>query len=71
VIGKLQRILFGVLTKEEGEIFGDKIKTLVEKQLKTLIIKKKQIIIFKSSLNSVDKIASSYSKIKYNVAINN
>jgi hypothetical protein len=31
-IGKLQRILFGVLTEEEeGEIFEDKIKTLEEK----------------------------------------
>jgi len=69
-IGKLQRTLFGVLTEEEGEIFADKIKTLEEKQMKTLLIQKEQIKIFKSSLDSVDKITSSYQQIKDNIDIN-
>lgn len=69
-IGKLQRILFGVLTEEEGEIFEDKIKTLEEKQIKTLMIQKEQIKIFKSSLDSVDKITLSYAKIKDTIDIN-
>lgn len=69
-IGKLQRVLFGVLTEEEGEIFEDKIKTLEEKQMKTLTIQKEQIKIFKSSLDSVDKIASSYTKIKDSIDSN-
>lgn len=69
-IGKLQRILFGVLTEEEGEIFEDKIKTLEEKQIKTLMIQKEQIKIFKSSLDSVEEITSSYTKIKDTIDIN-
>lgn len=38
--------------------------------MKTLLIKKEQIKIFISSLDSVDKITSSYSKIKDNIDIN-
>ncbi|KAL4127063.1 hypothetical protein QTP88_011261 [Uroleucon formosanum] len=66
-IGKLQRGLFGVLTEEEGEEYQNKIRLLEEKQLKTLLIQKDQTKIFESTLDSVTKISSDFTKIKDNL----
>lgn len=69
-IGKLQRALFGVLTEEEGENYERKIRTLEEKQIKSLLIQREQIKIFKNTLDSVENITSNYAIIRDNVEYN-